>query len=174
MNSLIMEWFCDGCRAYISHFSEKCGICGADRDLTIALHHQMAFEADRVVYDLSYEGSHAGLSSDGSYESHSSDEEIRKLAERFEREELEARKLKEETATAATLQQKCIQCPHCDINIEVTAIACSIFICGVTNNGQVNQHDEANAARLKAAGLLQGCAGQFTYDGHSISKCTGR
>jgi hypothetical protein len=40
-----------------------------------------------------------------------------------------------------------IKCPHCTIDINISALACTIFICGAAtaHGGQLNQHDEAAA-----------------------------
>lgn len=66
-----------------------------------------------------------------------------------------------------------IRCPHCAAPIEVVILACTIFICGTTTAGQVNQHNEA-AATSGVSVNTRGCGRQFqVIDGKPVP-CTGK
>ena len=83
-------------------------------------------------------------------------------------------------AELATLESDCFfACPHCGVAVFVgrDEFACKVFICGVTREGQLPQHDEAGAARARDEGrLLVGCGRQFCYDDKlkAMVGCTGR
>ncbi len=79
-----------------------------------------------------------------------------------------------------------IKCPHCTIDINISALACTIFICGAATavGGQLNQHDEAAARAAVASGVLppalpgekprRGCGRQFRVENGVPISCTGR
>jgi len=74
-----------------------------------------------------------------------------------------------------------INCPHCQISIEVLELNCCIFRCGVyrENGEQINQHmPEIEAKLLFLRDQIWGCGRQFRISKLSngswlISQCTG-
>lgn len=58
-----------------------------------------------------------------------------------------------------------IKCPHCDQHIEIIALNCRIFRCGVykNTNNQINPHlDESSCKELKKKDIIYGCGKPFT------------
>jgi hypothetical protein len=56
-----------------------------------------------------------------------------------------------------------IKCPHCTIDIDISALACTIFICGATTaaNCRLHPHDEAAAGAAVANGIRPTVGGQL-------------
>jgi hypothetical protein len=71
-----------------------------------------------------------------------------------------------------------VKCPHCAAPIEIVVLACTIFICGTTAAGQVNQHNEAAAqAGAATSGVsvdFRGCGRQFQVINGLPVACTGK
>jgi hypothetical protein len=60
-----------------------------------------------------------------------------------------------------------ISCPHCEQAVEVLAVNCRIFRCGVyiSNNKQINPHmSQENCIRLQSSGLIYGCGKPFKLE----------
>jgi len=74
---------------------------------------------------------------------------------------------------------KFVQCPYCDTVIEVEAVNCAIFTCGVLKSTgvQVNPHaSRAEIEPLLAQNLIYGCGNQFELitNQEVPTKCSGR
>ncbi len=57
-----------------------------------------------------------------------------------------------------------IKCPHCSVNIEVSAIKCGIFRCGIykSNNKQLPPHSKKVLCdKVVEEGLIWGCGLPF-------------
>lgn len=69
-----------------------------------------------------------------------------------------------------------VNCPHCDICIDVIALNCRIFRCGVYKNNckQIDPHlPKTECDRLSKENLIYGCSKPFIVDlidGKYISK----
>lgn len=67
-----------------------------------------------------------------------------------------------------------IQCPHCNMYIEILALNCRIFRCGIFkhNYQQVNPHEIKRLCDLYVfKNLIYGCGRPFTIIGDKAVKC---
>jgi hypothetical protein len=68
-----------------------------------------------------------------------------------------------------------IECPHCQQSIEVLALNCRIFRCGVfkNTNQQIDPHlNEVECKNLKNNDLIYGCGKPFQItDNNSVIIC---
>lgn len=61
-------------------------------------------------------------------------------------------------------EKNIIQCPHCNIFVEILALNCGIFRCGMLkkDGSQINPHlDQASCERLVQNGEIDGCSKPF-------------
>ena len=68
-----------------------------------------------------------------------------------------------------------IECPHCKQSIEIIALNCKIFRCGVfkATNQQIDPHlDALSCIELKTNDLIYGCGKPFQIqDNGNVIKC---
>ena len=67
-----------------------------------------------------------------------------------------------------------IECPHCGVSIQILAIACKIFRCGIYKKGmkQLPPHSSKEICdRVKKEDLIYGCGKPFKYDGKKVTIC---
>jgi len=67
-----------------------------------------------------------------------------------------------------------VECPHCNQNIEIIAINCAIFRCGIYKHNfeQINPHlDKENCDKLKKEDKIYGCGKPFRLISNVVEKC---
>jgi len=71
-----------------------------------------------------------------------------------------------------------VNCPNCNIMIEIIAMNCRQFVCGILKSdySQINPHsDELFCKELKDRDLIYGCGKAFMicHEGHVLPRCHG-
>ena len=64
-------------------------------------------------------------------------------------------------------EPKFVTCPHCDVSVEVLALNCQIFRCGIFKNTlqQIDPHlPKIHCEDLVTRGLIYGCGKPFRVD----------
>jgi len=67
-----------------------------------------------------------------------------------------------------------VECPHCDVLIEILEVNCAIFRCGILKDTgeQVDPHlPKQECDDLKKEDRIWGCCGPFKYEGGKAIVC---